>query len=88
MFLTRRRNPLEYSAVILAEAYLYFNLTVTNSDLYVCFDEITLNIRLVKTSVANRMIYRQDMNGQIQNTAKAGARGRQNCCTFHQFSPT
>ena len=27
---------------------MYFNLTVTNSDLYVCFDEITLNIRLVK----------------------------------------
>ena len=51
MFLTRRKNPLACSwlnAVILAEVYMYFNLTVTNSDLYVCFDEITLNIRLVK----------------------------------------
>ena len=62
---------------------MYFNLTVTNSDLYVCFDEITLNIRLVKSSVANRMIYRQDMKEPIQNTAKAGARGREECCIFH-----
>ena len=29
------------------------------------------------------MIYRQGMNEPIQNTAKAGASGREDCCIFH-----